>query len=157
ISNHEILDTLRRLARALRQPVWLFGGVAVDFLVGRWTRPHGDIDLHAYSDTRARLTEELAAAGFHTDDTGWLTHWALRAKAGRLEVVFLARGEDLSGVLVISPGDAVGIPGRYPLVPGYLDPDRYAELEGVRFRVCSPAGEWLARAGGLEVVAGRAP
>ena len=39
--------------------------------------------------------------------------------------------------------------------PGYLDPDRYATLEGVTFRVCSPAGEWLARAGGTQVVAGR--
>ena len=36
-----------RLNSVLSQPVWLFGGVAVDFLVGRWTRPHGDIDINA--------------------------------------------------------------------------------------------------------------
>jgi hypothetical protein len=47
VSEVEILDTLSLLNARLSEPVWLFGGVAVDFLVGRWTRPHGDIDLNA--------------------------------------------------------------------------------------------------------------
>jgi hypothetical protein len=157
LTNLEILQTLRLLSGALSQPVWLFGGVAVDFLVGRWTRPHGDIDLNAYSDSRDQLTEELNAVGFRTTDEGWLTHWALGGKQWRLEVVFLERSENDSGVLVIRPGDPIGIPGRYPMPPGYLDPNRYATLEGIMFRVCSPAGEWLARAGGTQVVAGRPP
>lgn len=157
VSKREILATLRLLSEALSQPVWLFGGVAVDFLVGRWTRPHGDIDLNAYADSRAQLTEELAAIGFRTTDTGWLTHWALGESAWRLEVVFLERGADSSGVLVIPDGDPAGIPGRYPMPAGYLDPERYATLDGVRFRVCSPLGEWLARASASQVVAGRAP
>jgi hypothetical protein len=129
--------------------------VAVDFLVGRWTRPHHDIDLNAYRDYRNQLTEELNAIGFHTADEGWLTHWALGDCEWRLEVVFLERAQNNTGVLVIRPEDAVGVPGRYEMLPGYLDPDRYATLDGVTFRVCSPAGEWLARARGSEVVAGR--
>jgi hypothetical protein len=158
ISHREILETLARLNAALSRPVWLFGGVAVDFLAGRWTRPHGDIDICTYGDYRDRLTEELNAIGFHTQSTGWLTHWARGEAAWRLEVVFFERGpEPHSGLLVIRPGDAAGVPGRYPMLASYLDPERRATLDGVTFRVCSPAGEWLARAPGLEVVEGRRP
>jgi hypothetical protein len=157
ISNSEILETLTKLNAALSRPVWLFGGVAVDFLVGRWTRPHGDIDVCTYGDYRGQLTQELNAIGFHTDNIGWITHWACGEAAWRLEMVFFERGPEYSGVLVIRPKEAVGVPGCYPTLAGYLDPDRRATLDGVTFRVCSPAGEWLARAPGLEVVEGRRP
>ncbi len=155
ISNREILETLTKLNAVLSQPVWLFGGVGVDFLVGRWTRPHGDIDICTYDDYRAKLTQELNSTGFHTQDTGWITHWACGGAAWRLEVVFFERAPEHSGILVIPPGAGAGVPGRYPTLPDYLDPERRATLEGATFRVCSPAGEWLARAPGLEVVKGR--
>jgi len=155
VSEVEILDTLSLLNARLSEPVWLFGGVAVDFLVGRWTRPHGDIDLNAYADSRERLTEELEAIGFRSADKGWLTHWRRDNRPWRLELVFLERTQDDSAVLVIAPDAPVGVPGRYPLPAGYLDPERYATLGGVRFRVCSPSGEWLARANARQVVAGR--
>src|SRR5215467_7972489 len=157
VSEVEILDTLSLLNARLSEPVWLFGGVAVDFLVGRWTRPHGDIDLNAYADSRERLTEELEAIGFRSADKGWLTHWRRDNRPWRLELVFLERAQDGSAVLVIEPGAPVGVPGRYPLSPGYLDPERYATLDGVKFRVCSPASEWLARTSEQQVVAGRQP
>jgi hypothetical protein len=155
ISRYEILETLRLLNDGLSVPVWLFGGVAVDFLVGRWTRPHGDVDVIAYDDTRDQLTKELTAIGFRSPDTGWISHWALADAAWRLEVVFLERALDHTGVLVISPGAPVGTPGRYPMPARYLDPTRYATLDGVAFRVCSPEGEWLVRANPNQVVAGR--
>ena len=75
MSEAEIPDTLSLLNVRLSEPVWLFGGVAVDFVVGRWTRPHNDIDLHAYADSRERLSEELEAIGFRSANRGWLTHW----------------------------------------------------------------------------------
>jgi hypothetical protein len=155
ISNGEILETLATLNSALTRPVWLFGGVAVDFLVGRWTRPHGDIDINTYDEYRDQLTRELQAIGFYSEDAGWLTHWARRGVEWRLEIVFLERGPEHSGILVIHPDDAVGVPGRYAMPAGYLDPNRYATLDGVTFRVCSPSGEWLARAPGLNVIEGR--
>ena len=155
VSEIEILDTLSLLNARLSEPVWLFGGVAVDFLVGRWTRPHGDIDLNAYEESRERLTEELAAIGFRSADKGWLTHWRRDERPWRLELVFLERTQDGSAVLVIAPDAPVGVPGRYPLSPGYLDPERHATLDGVRFRVCSPSAEWLARTSAQQVVAGR--
>lgn len=157
VPEHEILSTLAALNAALSQPVWLFGGVAVDFLVGRFTRPHGDIDLNTYSQYRPQITRELNAIGFYSHHTGWLTHWHRQPSAWHLEIVFLEPAPCHSGTLVIEAQDATGTPGRYPLLPGYLDPDRFATLNGVSFRVCSPAGEWLARAPGHAVIDGRPP
>ena len=155
VSEVEILETLSLLNARLSEPVWLFGGVAVDFLVGRWTRPHGDIDLNAFEDSRERIAGELEAIGFRSADKGWLTHWRRDNKPWRLELVFLERTQEGSAVLVIAPDAPVGVPGRYPMPPGYLDQERYATLDGVRFRVCSPSGEWLARTNARQVVAGR--
>jgi hypothetical protein len=155
VPNTEIIETLKSLNAVLTQPVWLFGGVAVDFLVGRWTRAHGDIDINAYYEHRTGLTRELNAIGFRTSDTGWLTHWKRGNADWHLEVVFLDRGPDNSGIVVIGSKDAMGVPGRYATIAGYLDPNRYATLDGVTFRVCSPAGEWLARAPGLQCIQGR--
>jgi len=157
LANDEIRATLRELAAGVATPLWLFGGVAVDFLVGRWTRSHGDIDLNALAATRARLTEELALLGYHTTDRGWLTQWFQRTTSRRLEIVFLEQTANDLAELVIRPGDPVGIPGRYPMVEDYLDANRRATLDGVTFRVSSPEGEWLARATGLDVVGGRKP
>ncbi|MEO6994809.1 MAG: hypothetical protein ABI273_14465 [Lacunisphaera sp.] len=146
ISSTLILDTLRELNECVSVPLWLFGGVAVDFLVGRWTRPHSDVDLNTYSESRARLTEQLVRIGYRTSDTGWLTHWRQEGTGRSIELVFLDRSEDGSTELRIPPDASVGIPGRYPLWPDYLNPERFASLDGVSFRVGSPAGEWLGRA-----------
>jgi hypothetical protein len=151
----EILATLRELNAHVTQPLWLFGGVAVDFLVGRWTRPHSDIDLNTFARFRPTLTRELHQIGYHTSDSGWLTHWYQEGSDRFVEIVFLERDRNGIPTLYIRPNDPVGVPGVYPLLPDQLDPERFAELEGVRFRVSSPAGEWLARAGSIDVVAER--
>jgi hypothetical protein len=157
ISNKEILETLTGLNSVLSRPVWLFGGVAVDFLAGRWTRPHGDIDINAYASDRGQLARELNAIGFHTNNSGWLTHWTRGKAEWRLEVVFLERGPADSGILVIPPDDPIGVPGRHATLAGYLDPNRRATLDGVTFRVCSPSGEWLARVSAPGIIKGRPP
>ena len=146
ISTRLILDTLRELNERVSVPLWLFGGVAVDFLVGRWTRPHSDVDLNTYDESRVALTDQLSRIGYRTSETGWLTHWWQEGTGRGIELVFLNRAEDGSAELRIPPDASVGIPGRYPLWPGYLDPERFATLDGVSFRVGSPAGEWLGRA-----------
>lgn len=156
ISNDEILATLRELAAHVATPLWLFGGVAVDFLVGRWTRPHGDIDLNALASDRDRLTAELHHLGYRTTEHGWLTQWFHQSDRRRLEIVFLERSAVGGIELVIHPEDPIGIPGRYPMVDSYLEAARFATLAGVTFRVSSPEGEWLARATGRDVVGDRA-
>lgn len=155
ISNQQILDTLRELAVGVSAPLWLFGGVAVDFMAGRWTRPHSDIDLNAWAGDRVALTEQLTRLGYVCKDQGWLTHWYQEGSGRFVEVVFLERDERGEALLRIPQGAPVGIPGIYPLWPGYVRTERVAELEGVRFRVCSPAGEWLGRK--QSVIAGRTP
>ena len=155
VGRQEALEVLQQLNHALSRPVWLFGGVAVDFLVGRWTRPHHDIDLNAYDEDREALTRELRGLGFHTADEGWLTHWALPGRPWRLEVVFLERSAPNTGTLVIPPDASVGRPGRYELPPHHLHPDRFGSIDHVQFRVCSPEGEWLTRTTSNQVVAGR--
>jgi Aminoglycoside-2''-adenylyltransferase len=157
IPTDEILVTLRELSAGVSRPLWLFGGVAVDFLVGRWTRPHGDIDLNALAVDRAVIEHDLARLGYASPDAGWLTHWHQTGSGRSVEIVFLEQEADGRAVLVIRDDDPVGVPGRYPMVPGYLDPARFAELDGFRFRVGSPQGEWLARTQGSGVVAGRRP
>lgn len=157
LNNAEILAILRELNEHITQPLWLFGGVAVDFLMRRWTRPHGDIDLNTFAEFRADLTHELHQLGYRTTRSGWLTHWYQQDSNRFIELVFLERDENGSPLLRIRPGDPVGTPGEYPLLPGQLDLNHFAELEGVRFRVNSPEGEWLARANGLDVAGERQP
>src|SRR3712207_1118934 len=43
---------------------WLFGGWAVDFLVGEITRPHEDIDLIIWRDDAPSVREVLAPHGY---------------------------------------------------------------------------------------------
>lgn len=43
---------------------WLRGGWAIDFLLGKITRPHDDIDLVTWIKNRERLEDELGRAGY---------------------------------------------------------------------------------------------
>jgi hypothetical protein len=140
-----ILSTLRELKEQVAVPLWLFGGVAVDFLVGRWTRPHSDIDLNAFAHHREELAAVLGRIGYRTSDSGWLTFWTQAGTQRRLEIAFLEQREDGEAELVIPVGAAVGNPGRYATVSGYMSMDRWASMGDITFRVCSPEGEWLAR------------
>jgi lincosamide nucleotidyltransferase A/C/D/E len=44
--------------------IWIAGGWAVDAVVGRVTRPHGDLDIAADADQLEDLLGELARQGF---------------------------------------------------------------------------------------------
>jgi Aminoglycoside-2''-adenylyltransferase len=155
----EVLDVLRTLS-SVAPPMWLSGGVAVDFLVGRWTRPHKDLDLVAFTPHRGQLERELGACGLAlVHDEGWTTHWRVAGRRGAdVEVVFVQPAWPQTGVLVVPVGDPThGRARRYRFLAGYLDPGRYRELDGVRFRVCSAEGEWLNRLVGAGLVPGRTP
>jgi hypothetical protein len=145
-NKNAVLDTLRLLA-TLSPPVWLAGGLAADFHVGRWTRDHDDIDLLTYEEHRKALSEEFGELGFRQTQThGWITHWK-RFDQDKVEVsvAYERRVDQTTGQLIIRPEDAGDrlIPGIYPGVPGNLDPTRYRTLEGVRFRVVSAEDEWV--------------
>jgi hypothetical protein len=155
----EILDVLRTL-RSVALPMWLSGGVAVDFLVGRWTRPHKDLDLVAFTPHREQLERELSACGLAmAHDEGWTTRWTVAGRRGAdVEIVFVQPASPQTGVLVVPRDDPThGQARRYPFLAGYLDPRRYRELDGVRYRVCSAEGEWLNRLADADLVPGRKP
>jgi len=147
LDRSEVLALLRELS-TLPAVVWLAGGVGLDFLVGRWTRVHTDIDLVAAERDRAILSQALAGFGYRqTHALGWHTRWTRRGRAaGELELDFFQRDPDGNAVLVIEPDDALGFrAGRYPSVPGAPDPERFARLEDVRFRVISAEEQWVLR------------
>ena len=52
------------VAGELNAPVWLRGGWAMDFFLGRVTREHLDIDWFALVDDAPRLREQLLRLGF---------------------------------------------------------------------------------------------
>jgi hypothetical protein len=155
----EILDVLRTLS-GVAPPMWLSGGVAVEFLVGRWTRPHKDLDLVAFAPHRGQLERELTALGMAlAHDEKWTTRWTVAGRRGAdVEIVFVQPASPQTGVLVVPADDLRhGRARRYQFLAGYLDPRQYRELEGVRFRTCSAEGEWLNRLVDAELVAGRKP
>ncbi len=139
----------------LAVPLWLSGGVAVDALVGRWTRSHHDVDLVALTPDREALTAGLAARGVTlADDAVWTTRWRRDGGSADLEIVFAVPAERHGGVLIV-PGDAGRTARRLEFLPGYLDPHRWVEVAGVRHRVCSPEGEWWNRRRSGDLVPGR--
>lgn len=136
LSKPEVLDTVRRLSDL---PLWLVGGVAADFHVDRWTRDHGDIDLVAFAEDRRPLEAALRSRGFALErDRGWITNWTRR-----VSLAFEERVDAVTGNIVVRDARDGVIPGIYPEPPGNLDPSRWRELEGVRFRVASAESDWV--------------
>jgi hypothetical protein len=147
LTKDEALETLR-IVDALDSPLWLAGGIAADFHVGRWTREHDDIDLVTFEEHRERLESELGALGFvKTADDGWITRWTCSGRAvGEISIAFMERVGADTGNLVIRPEGSRGgrvVTGVYPGVEGNLDLDRRGEVDGVRFRVVSAQDEWV--------------
>jgi hypothetical protein len=91
--------------------MWLTGGVAVDFLVGRWTRAHKDLDLVAFSTDREVLHAELRERDITLINEGtWTTRWTIDGRpVGEIEIVFLRSASPNTGVVVIEEGDPGGV------------------------------------------------
>lgn len=159
LTRPQLLVLLHTLTR-VKASFWITGGVAVDFLVGRWTREHKDLDVIALVPDRPSLEDELIALGFaKAFDSGWNTRWSFDTGSGHspdLEVIFLEPLAPNTGTLVIPTGDPAGAtPGRYPMPAGTLDPARRASLEGISLRICPAEYEWWARLRSAALVPGR--
>jgi hypothetical protein len=92
-------------------------------------------------------------------DEGWTTRWTAAGHRGaNVEMVFVQPASLQTGVLVVPAADPThGWARQYRFLAGYLDPRRYRELDGVRFRVCSAEGEWLNRLVDPDLVPDRKP
>lgn len=105
--------------------VWLRGGWALDFTVGRVTREHEDIDWFALAEGRRPLTEALLDRGFRHAGTAPEDQQTDLALGDVEHGIAWIRIED--GAAVVAGGPWAGA----PWVAGMLDgPDR--ELHGTR-------------------------
>ncbi len=53
------------IARRLDRPLWLRGGWAMDFALGRVTRPHVDVDWFVWADDLPAFADALVLRGWH--------------------------------------------------------------------------------------------
>ena len=60
----KVLDEISKISETNGIEYWLRGGWAIDFLLGKVTRLHDDIDLITWIQYRAQLEEELIKAGY---------------------------------------------------------------------------------------------
>ncbi|MET9605089.1 aminoglycoside adenylyltransferase [Streptomyces sp. NPDC006512] len=120
--------------RALGVEVWLRGGWAVDFWLGRITRDHEDVDWFAWSRDAGRLTGALVARGYRV----------LRADGQQLDLVrdgeeqsFALLDRDARGRVVVAGGPWAGTPWPAGML-AEAEPGRLGSLE---CRVVSPAAQ----------------
>lgn len=111
-------------------PLVIDGGWAIDAVVGRQTRPHGDIDIVVEHKDVPRIRAMLTAHGFHDvpRDDSWECNFVLGDNAGR-EVDVHSCTFDEAGQIVY------GVPYPFASLQG-------AGVLGGRRVACVPA-HWL--------------
>jgi hypothetical protein len=131
VIDSEQLAALGQLGQLLEDhgiDYWLFGGWAVDFHAGTITRRHGDLDIAIWAGDQPRLAELLEAERWtHTPEAGEDGSTLYARGDVRLEVAFLARGDDGQVYTPLRKGRASWADGAF----GH----DVAELHGVRARV----------------------
>ncbi len=111
---------------------WMMGGWAMDFHLGRISRPHSDVDLAVHRTDRDALADVVARRGFTTTGGDDVAGVELFSGPGvRLEITYVAVGDD--GRL-FTPGFE-----HWPYPPGVLGDDR-ASFRGLEVPVMSVAG-----------------
>lgn len=63
-SQLKVLSEISAISKSLEIEFWLRGGWAIDFLLGKITRPHDDIDLVTWIQNREQFENALAQAGY---------------------------------------------------------------------------------------------
>jgi aminoglycoside-2''-adenylyltransferase len=107
---------------------WLFGGWAVDFHAGSVTRAHDDLDLAVWLVDGGRIAALLRDDGWeHSPDAEEDGYTVYELGGVRLELAFLARGEDGEVYTPVSSGRASWPRGAFQ--------HQILELRGVQARV----------------------
>jgi hypothetical protein len=127
--NEAQLELLRELEDVLgraRMRFWLRGGWALDFLLGRVTRTHADIDAVTWLRHKQRLGVVLRSGEFEE----------LPSPNSETQAIFTKRGQELSVLFVKRLGDEVVVPGfeRWPFVRRSFG-DVFRTLHGITCRV----------------------
>jgi hypothetical protein len=114
---------------------WLRGGWALDFLLGRVTRPHGDIDFFVWEEDANAFARLLGQRGFE-DVPGPPPKQQLNfLKAGEELHVGLVRREP-SGEVVVAGGPHEGAPW-----PRGMLGDDVGRIGSVNCRIVSPEAQ----------------
>jgi hypothetical protein len=92
-----LIKELTTLLKQAGMAHWLFGGWAVDFLVGAITRPHEDIDLILWLEDAPAVREVLASQGYveappPPEESALHTHFSRQGQ--QMDVMFIRREED---------------------------------------------------------------
>ena len=123
-----ILKEIQDIVSALDLKIWVRGGWAIDFHLGRITREHSDLDLVAWIKHRELLEKELVRAGYK------------KIPVSEYQTDFLKKDVDASIVFVCLSDNGEIFANSFPewvWTKGAL-PDRQHTLEGVTSRVLSP-------------------
>ncbi|MBE1442397.1 nucleotidyltransferase domain-containing protein [Paenibacillus sp. OAS669] len=92
-SQLNILTEIQALCTKLNVRCWLRGGWAVDFLLGKITRPHEDIDLVVWARHRQRVERALKDAGYQCNPIS-SSQTDFRREEVDVQLCYLARGDD---------------------------------------------------------------
>jgi hypothetical protein len=130
-SNEIQLDLIGEITRLLDQAairLWLRGGWALDFHLGRVTREHADIDLVTWLRHRERTRLLLTGHGF-SPVPGY----------PEPQLVLEKLGQEASFLFIARHDGAIVVPGyeAWPFRPGSF-PERRKTLGDVSARVVSP-------------------
>ncbi len=107
----EQLSALREITGQLGDRAldhWLFGGWAVDFYIGRVTRPHGDIDLAVWEHDRGEIEASLTRLGWsHAPAPGEDGGTGFERGGVRLELTYILEGRSGEVLIAFRGGPAL--------------------------------------------------
>jgi hypothetical protein len=127
-SQLNVLREIKEICLSLDAAFWLRGGWAIDFLLGKVTRTHSDIDLVTLIQHRTELERSLVSAGFQ------------QIPVTEFQTDFLKDGVDISFVFVERSND--GRIFAYSIPDWEWRADSFQshpyQLQGISMNVLSP-------------------
>ena len=98
----QLIEEVTTFLQSANVPHWLFGGWAVDFLVGEITRPHDDVDFVIWARDAQVVRRMLAQHRYTESVTHSSTDTTIFYKQEqRLEIVFIDRNQ---AGQIVTPG-----------------------------------------------------
>lgn len=128
VAQLRIIEDVASIADMAHIPLALRGGWALDFLLGKITRLHGDIDFNVWIEDLDKITSTLQSVGYECEG---VTAEPLRNFHKYGETIQVAALQKISDT-VVSPA---GYP-EYSLLPGLMH-GPIVILEGVRCRTAT--------------------
>lgn len=130
-----VIEAVDKLSLSFEAQAWLRGGWAMDFCLGRVTRPHTDVDIYTEATGHQRIVDALVADGWDLDDRLPVDRQADLFRAGvdlSLNPVY-----QINGLPVHGPGPWEGV--SHPA--DMLEHAGRSRIEGVEASYISPMAQ----------------